>query len=193
MFFNSNLLVVWMCCFSLSDSDVNRNISKQNIDWRKWSQFASIKKTIMLSWRPRNNAAVLWTPCLMWTELCLYVHRTLRRLFRTTCWWTDSLGRRLLTLKVPLKSVTSKTCCHKFMLCKIKLKFLVLPPLTHSAEDEAVDLESQLDDTIVGTTRRRSTYPRKILPHVVQSLKAERKLMVGVTVSLSVFMSDNVQ
>ncbi|XP_038582510.1 kinetochore-associated protein NSL1 homolog isoform X2 [Micropterus salmoides] len=44
-------------------------------------------------------------------------------------------------------------------------------------EDEAVDLESQLDDTIVGTTRRRSTYPRKILPHVVQSLKAERKLM----------------
>lgn len=96
-------------------------------------------------------------------------------------------------MKVPLKSVTSKTCCHKFMLCKIKLKFLVLPPLTHSAEDEAVDLESQLDDTIVGTTRRRSTYPRKILPHVVQSLKAERKLMVGVTVSLSVFMSDNVQ
>ncbi|KAF0023922.1 hypothetical protein F2P81_024552 [Scophthalmus maximus] len=44
-------------------------------------------------------------------------------------------------------------------------------------EDEAVDLESLLDDTIVETTRRRRTYPRQILPHVVHSLKAERKLM----------------
>ncbi|XP_044025145.1 kinetochore-associated protein NSL1 homolog isoform X2 [Siniperca chuatsi] len=44
-------------------------------------------------------------------------------------------------------------------------------------EDEAVDLESLLDDTIVETTRRRRTYPRRILPHVVHSLKAERKLM----------------
>ncbi|XP_039980426.1 kinetochore-associated protein NSL1 homolog [Xiphias gladius] len=44
-------------------------------------------------------------------------------------------------------------------------------------EDEAVDLESVLDDTIVETTRRRRTYPRQILPHVVHSLKAERKLM----------------
>ncbi|XP_031722058.1 kinetochore-associated protein NSL1 homolog [Anarrhichthys ocellatus] len=45
------------------------------------------------------------------------------------------------------------------------------------AEDEAMDLESLLDDTIVETTRRRRTYPKKILPHVVHSLKAERKLM----------------
>ncbi|XP_054474729.1 kinetochore-associated protein NSL1 homolog [Anoplopoma fimbria] len=45
------------------------------------------------------------------------------------------------------------------------------------AEDEALDLESLLDDTIVETTRRRRTYPKKILPHVVHSLKAERKLM----------------
>ncbi|XP_034018670.1 kinetochore-associated protein NSL1 homolog [Thalassophryne amazonica] len=44
-------------------------------------------------------------------------------------------------------------------------------------EDESVDLESLLDDTIVETSRRRRTYPRKILPHVVHSLKAERKLM----------------
>ncbi|XP_018538469.1 kinetochore-associated protein NSL1 homolog [Lates calcarifer] len=44
-------------------------------------------------------------------------------------------------------------------------------------EDEAVDLESILDDTIVETTRRRRAYPRKILPHVVHSLKAERKIM----------------
>ncbi|KAM6991940.1 kinetochore-associated protein NSL1 homolog [Tautogolabrus adspersus] len=44
-------------------------------------------------------------------------------------------------------------------------------------ESEAVDLESLLDDTIVETTRRRRTYPRKILPHVLHSLKAERKIM----------------
>ncbi|XP_022070898.1 kinetochore-associated protein NSL1 homolog [Acanthochromis polyacanthus] len=44
-------------------------------------------------------------------------------------------------------------------------------------EDEAVDLEGLLDDTIVETTRRRRTYPRKILPHVVHALKAERKIM----------------
>ncbi|XP_049914065.1 kinetochore-associated protein NSL1 homolog isoform X1 [Epinephelus moara] len=45
------------------------------------------------------------------------------------------------------------------------------------AEDEAADLESLLDDTIVETTRRRRTCPKQILPHVVHSLKAERKLM----------------
>ncbi|XP_070843810.1 kinetochore-associated protein NSL1 homolog isoform X1 [Chaetodon trifascialis] len=44
-------------------------------------------------------------------------------------------------------------------------------------EAEDVDLDSLLDDTIVETTRRRRAYPRKILPHVVHSLKAERKLM----------------
>ncbi|KAG7231462.1 hypothetical protein INR49_011657 [Caranx melampygus] len=44
-------------------------------------------------------------------------------------------------------------------------------------EDEDADLDSLLDDTIVETTRRRRTYPRQILPHVVHSLKAERKLM----------------
>ncbi|XP_029986395.1 kinetochore-associated protein NSL1 homolog [Sphaeramia orbicularis] len=44
-------------------------------------------------------------------------------------------------------------------------------------EDEAVDLEIQLDDAIVETSRRRRTYPRTILPHVVHALKAERKLM----------------
>ncbi|XP_028252822.1 kinetochore-associated protein NSL1 homolog isoform X2 [Parambassis ranga] len=44
-------------------------------------------------------------------------------------------------------------------------------------ETEAVDLESLLDDTIVETTRRRRAYPRQILPHVVHTLKAERKIM----------------
>ncbi|XP_041814879.1 kinetochore-associated protein NSL1 homolog isoform X2 [Chelmon rostratus] len=43
--------------------------------------------------------------------------------------------------------------------------------------EEDVDLDSLLDDTIVETTRRRRAFPRKILPHVVHSLKAERKLM----------------
>ncbi|XP_068454907.1 kinetochore-associated protein NSL1 homolog [Clinocottus analis] len=45
------------------------------------------------------------------------------------------------------------------------------------AEDEATDLESLLDDTIVEATRRRRVYPKKILPHVIHALKAERKLM----------------
>ncbi|XP_053193541.1 kinetochore-associated protein NSL1 homolog [Scomber japonicus] len=44
-------------------------------------------------------------------------------------------------------------------------------------EDEADDLDSQLDDTIVEATRKRRTYPKKILLHAVHSLKAERKLM----------------
>ncbi|KAM4633994.1 kinetochore-associated protein NSL1 homolog [Polymixia lowei] len=44
-------------------------------------------------------------------------------------------------------------------------------------EDEATALENLLDDTIVETTRRRRRYPREILPHVVRSLKQERKLM----------------
>ncbi|XP_041832569.1 kinetochore-associated protein NSL1 homolog isoform X2 [Melanotaenia boesemani] len=44
-------------------------------------------------------------------------------------------------------------------------------------DDEAVDLQSLLDDTIVETTRKRRTYPKKILPHVVHTLKAERKVM----------------
>lgn len=47
--------------------------------------------------------------------------------------------------------------------------------------EEAADLKSLLDDTIVETTWKRRAYPIKILPHVVHSLKAERKLMVGVT------------
>ncbi|KAM9703204.1 kinetochore-associated protein NSL1 homolog [Menidia menidia] len=44
-------------------------------------------------------------------------------------------------------------------------------------DDEAVDLDSLLDDAIVETTRRRRTYPKKILPHVVHALKAERKIL----------------
>ncbi|XP_020773415.1 kinetochore-associated protein NSL1 homolog [Boleophthalmus pectinirostris] len=44
-------------------------------------------------------------------------------------------------------------------------------------DEEEVDLESQLDDVIVETSRKRRTYPRKILPHVVHALKAERKIM----------------
>ncbi|XP_033846973.1 kinetochore-associated protein NSL1 homolog [Periophthalmus magnuspinnatus] len=44
-------------------------------------------------------------------------------------------------------------------------------------DEEEVDLESQLDDMIVETSSKRRTYPRKILPHVVHALKAERKIM----------------
>uniref|UniRef100_A0A3Q4H5G0 NSL1 component of MIS12 kinetochore complex n=1 Tax=Neolamprologus brichardi TaxID=32507 RepID=A0A3Q4H5G0_NEOBR len=48
-------------------------------------------------------------------------------------------------------------------------------PWEEAPDDE--DLESLLDDTIVETTRRRRTFPKKILPHVVHALKAERKIM----------------
>ncbi|XP_029352584.1 kinetochore-associated protein NSL1 homolog isoform X2 [Echeneis naucrates] len=44
-------------------------------------------------------------------------------------------------------------------------------------EDWGADLDSLLDDTIVETSRRRRKFPRQILPHVVHSLKTERKLM----------------
>uniref|UniRef100_A0A1A7WN69 NSL1, MIND kinetochore complex component, homolog n=1 Tax=Iconisemion striatum TaxID=60296 RepID=A0A1A7WN69_9TELE len=47
------------------------------------------------------------------------------------------------------------------------------------AENEAIDLESLLDDTIVETTRKRRTFPKKILPHVVHALKTERKIMAS--------------
>ncbi|CAN9507503.1 unnamed protein product [Ophioblennius macclurei] len=45
------------------------------------------------------------------------------------------------------------------------------------SDDEAVDLETRLDDTIVETTRRRRTFPKRILPHMVHALKAQRKVI----------------
>ncbi|XP_069581207.1 kinetochore-associated protein NSL1 homolog [Brachyistius frenatus] len=45
------------------------------------------------------------------------------------------------------------------------------------AEDEGGDLESILDDAIVEATRRRRTFPRRILSHVVHGLKAERRIL----------------
>ncbi|XP_028296458.1 kinetochore-associated protein NSL1 homolog [Gouania willdenowi] len=44
-------------------------------------------------------------------------------------------------------------------------------------EEEVIDLESVLDETIVETTRRRSKFPKHILPHVVHALKAQRKIL----------------
>ncbi|KAK5903130.1 hypothetical protein CgunFtcFv8_006938 [Champsocephalus gunnari] len=44
-------------------------------------------------------------------------------------------------------------------------------------DEEPLDLESLLDDAIVETTRKRRAYPTQILPHVVHTLRAERKLM----------------
>ncbi|XP_068610081.1 kinetochore-associated protein NSL1 homolog isoform X2 [Brachionichthys hirsutus] len=41
------------------------------------------------------------------------------------------------------------------------------------------ELESLLDDAIVDTTCRRRSYPKYILPHVIHTLKAKRKLMYG--------------
>lgn len=44
-------------------------------------------------------------------------------------------------------------------------------------EDACASLDNLLDDSIVETARKRRKYPQEILPHVVRSLKAERKLM----------------
>lgn len=44
---------------------------------------------------------------------------------------------------------------------------------------ESTDLDVVLDDTIVEAAWKRRVYPKRILPHVVHSLRAERKLMVG--------------
>lgn len=44
---------------------------------------------------------------------------------------------------------------------------------------ESSDLDAVLDDAIVEAAWKRRVYPKRILPHVVHSLKAERKLMVG--------------
>ncbi|XP_011610120.2 kinetochore-associated protein NSL1 homolog isoform X1 [Takifugu rubripes] len=43
--------------------------------------------------------------------------------------------------------------------------------------EEATDLDVLLDDTIVEAAWKRRVYPKRILPHVVHSLKAERKLL----------------
>ncbi|KAL7872187.1 hypothetical protein SRHO_G00071700 [Serrasalmus rhombeus] len=55
-------------------------------------------------------------------------------------------------------------------------------PWEEAAEEDGDDcefgaLDDMLDEKIVQTTRKRSIYPKKILPYVVRSLKAERKLM----------------
>ncbi|XP_042177643.1 kinetochore-associated protein NSL1 homolog isoform X1 [Oncorhynchus tshawytscha] len=44
-------------------------------------------------------------------------------------------------------------------------------------EDECSALDDLLDENIVGTSRKRRKGPKEILPYVVRSLKAERKLM----------------
>lgn len=44
---------------------------------------------------------------------------------------------------------------------------------------ESSDLDVVLDDTIVEAAWKRRVYPKRILTHVVHTLKAERKLLVG--------------
>ncbi|XP_062378957.1 kinetochore-associated protein NSL1 homolog [Sardina pilchardus] len=44
-------------------------------------------------------------------------------------------------------------------------------------DGERITLDDILDEKIVETSRKRSCYPKKIIPFVVRSLKAERKLM----------------
>ncbi|KAG5846590.1 hypothetical protein ANANG_G00116600 [Anguilla anguilla] len=44
-------------------------------------------------------------------------------------------------------------------------------------EEDCKALDDLLDENILETTLKRSSYPKKILPYVVRSLKAERELM----------------
>ncbi|XP_035280193.1 kinetochore-associated protein NSL1 homolog [Anguilla anguilla] len=44
-------------------------------------------------------------------------------------------------------------------------------------EEDCKALDDLLDENILETTMKRSSYPKKILPYVVRSLKAERELM----------------
>ncbi|KAM4713145.1 kinetochore-associated protein NSL1 homolog [Anableps anableps] len=44
-------------------------------------------------------------------------------------------------------------------------------------DEEALDLESLLDDAILDATWRRRAYPKRILPLAVRGLKAERKIL----------------
>lgn len=48
---------------------------------------------------------------------------------------------------------------------------------TRDEDGERLTMDDILDEKIVETTRKRSSYPKKIVPYVVRSLKAERKLM----------------
>lgn len=50
-------------------------------------------------------------------------------------------------------------------------------PWEEAADEESTDLDVVLDDTIVEAAWKRRVYPKRILPHVVHSLRAERKLM----------------
>lgn len=44
---------------------------------------------------------------------------------------------------------------------------------------ESTDLDVLLDDAIVEAAWKRRVYPKRVLEHVVHSLRAERRLMVG--------------
>uniref|UniRef100_A0A3Q2QKU6 NSL1 component of MIS12 kinetochore complex n=1 Tax=Fundulus heteroclitus TaxID=8078 RepID=A0A3Q2QKU6_FUNHE len=44
-------------------------------------------------------------------------------------------------------------------------------------DEEILDLESLLDDAILETSSRRHSYPKHIRPHVVNALKAQRKVL----------------
>lgn len=50
--------------------------------------------------------------------------------------------------------------------------------LLRSLPSESSDLDVVLDDAIVEAAWKRRVYPRRVLPHAVRSLKAERKLLV---------------
>ncbi|CAF89539.1 unnamed protein product [Tetraodon nigroviridis] len=50
-------------------------------------------------------------------------------------------------------------------------------PWEEAADGESSDLDVVLDDAIVEAAWKRRVYPRRVLPHAVRSLKAERKLL----------------
>uniref|UniRef100_A0A3B5KPS8 NSL1 component of MIS12 kinetochore complex n=1 Tax=Xiphophorus couchianus TaxID=32473 RepID=A0A3B5KPS8_9TELE len=73
------------------------------------------------------------------------------------------------------------------------------PDLEGTSYEEALCLDSLLDDSILDTAWRRRSYPKRILVHVVHALKAERKVLVGsvqptsLTVRLSLQSIDALQ
>lgn len=117
---------------------------------------------------PASHSSIRFFPVVrlcvwMFVDLC----RTLKLLWGSTCWWTDSRGTRLQTWKVlpvrPAGPVLVPLCLTRMS----------------SSDEEALGLDSLLDDSILDTAWRRRSYPKRILVHVVHALKAERKVLVG--------------
>lgn len=142
---------------------------------QSWEGNQSVECCCFLSWFlwriPQNPGSHSWIRVFPVVRLCVWMFvdlcRTLKLLWGSTCWWTDSRGTRLQTWKVLPVGPAGP------VLVPLRLTRM------SSSDEEALDLESLLDDSILDTAWRRHSYPKRILPHVVHALKAERKVLVG--------------